>query len=86
MNSLIKNFIEWSSNLVEFLHHFQRALNHLRYNKAKADYKSLHIEPMLITTLRSIEKSGATTYTVEALWVFYEQVISVGACYVSRKN
>ena len=86
MNSTIKNYIERSCNLVEFLHHFQRALNHSRYNEVKADYKSLHTEPVLTTALKSIEKSVANVYTGDAFWLFHNEIIAARACFIRDRE
>lgn len=37
------------NNLEEFLHHFFRCLNYMRYKEAKLDFTSYHGEPVLQT-------------------------------------
>ena len=82
MNAYIKRYVSHSQNLVEFLHHFQRALSYLRYNECVADFKSMHGQPVLTTGLESIERSGANIYTREAFWLFRREIKLAGGCVV----
>ena len=82
MNSYIKRFVSHSYNLVEFLHHFHRALSYLRYNEFVADFKSMHGQPVLTTGLESIERNGADVYTREAFWLFRREIRLARGCVV----
>ena len=85
VNSTIENYIERSCK-VEFLHHFQRALTYARYNEVKAEYKSMHTDLVLVTSLKSIERSASCVYTRKAFWLFRSEITDVSSCYVVDKG
>ena len=82
MNAYIKRFVSRSQNLVDFLHHFQRALSYLRYTEFVADFKSMNGQPVLTTGLEAIELNGAKIYTWEAFHLFRHEIKLAGACVV----
>lgn len=63
-------YVNIHNNLMDFLQHFFRCLNYMRYKEVEADFESIHGEPVLQTELKGLEKSAATLYTKEVFMLF----------------
>ena len=74
INSFIKNYVELRHSLVEFFHHFVRAIVHYQNNELNVDFASLYGEPMMTSALDSIEHSSAKVFTREIFRHFKQQL------------
>lgn len=55
---------------MDFVQHFYRCLNFMRYKKVEADFVSIHGDPVLQTHYESLEKSGAKWFTREIFFLY----------------
>lgn len=63
-------YVSVRNNLLEFLQHFFRWLNYMRYREVEADFKCVYGEPELKSKFKYIEKSAASVYTTEVFMLF----------------
>lgn len=63
-------YVNIHNNLMDFLKHFFRCLNYMRYKEVEADFESVHGEPVLQTQLQGLESSAASLYTKEVFMLF----------------
>jgi hypothetical protein len=63
LHSEFGKYVTVLSNLVDFLQHFLRWLNYVRYREIEADYASSFGDPVLQTQHRKLEKSASRIYT-----------------------
>ncbi|CAN1175368.1 Protein FAR1-RELATED SEQUENCE 5 [Linum perenne] len=67
LNSILRNYVRHSCSLLEFFTSYGRWMKDLREEEIRLDYQSNHCAPELTsTTMRSVEKSASTIYTLEA--------------------
>ncbi|KAJ1386523.1 Zinc finger, PMZ-type [Sesbania bispinosa] len=70
LHSELGKFVNSRYNLSDFLQHFQRCLNHMRFKEKEDDFTSIHDEPLIQTELQGIELSAAKVYTRRVFFLF----------------
>ncbi|KAJ1413782.1 Zinc finger, PMZ-type [Sesbania bispinosa] len=70
LHSEVGKFINSRLSLCEFLQHYYCCLTHMRYKEVQDDFKSVHGEPVVRTSLSSLEKSASKVYTREVFRLF----------------
>ncbi|XP_057432331.1 protein FAR1-RELATED SEQUENCE 5-like [Lotus japonicus] len=63
LHAQIGKFIDVWNNLTDFMHNFFRFLSYQRFRELEADLASLHGDQVLLTQLRSLERSASNIYT-----------------------
>ncbi|KAF1883429.1 hypothetical protein Lal_00042187 [Lupinus albus] len=63
LHSQMVRYIEFGYNVIEFLHHFQRCLSHMRNNEVVEDFKSSYGDELLQTPYHNLEGHAASIYT-----------------------
>ncbi|KAJ1388494.1 hypothetical protein SESBI_39070 [Sesbania bispinosa] len=58
LHSELGKFVNSRYNLSDFLQHFQRCLNHMRFKEKEDDYTSIHEEPVIQTQFEALERSA----------------------------
>lgn len=56
---------------MDFLQHFYRCLNFMRFKEVEANFVSIHSDPVLQTYFESLEVSGANWFTREIFFLFW---------------
>ncbi|KAJ8766697.1 hypothetical protein K2173_004521 [Erythroxylum novogranatense] len=72
MNSVLKRYVSYRHNLLQFFNHFHRLLDDRRYEELKADFRSNVSIPTLSAPAK-ILKHAATVYTPEVFKWFQDQ-------------
>ncbi|RYR67487.1 hypothetical protein Ahy_A03g013874 [Arachis hypogaea] len=62
IHSLLKNYVDSKTSLLEFIHKFSEVLRHYRNNHLAADFYTFYKFPVLTTCLESFEKQEAELY------------------------
>ncbi|KAJ1417392.1 Zinc finger, PMZ-type [Sesbania bispinosa] len=70
LHSELGKFVNSRYNLSDFLQHFQRCLNHMRFKEKEDDYTSIHGEPVIQTQFEALERSAAKVYTRRVFFLF----------------
>ncbi|KAJ1383543.1 Zinc finger, PMZ-type [Sesbania bispinosa] len=70
LHSELGKFVNSRYNLSDFLQHFQRCLNHMRFKEKGDDFTSIHGEPLIQTELQGMELSAANVYTRRVFFLF----------------
>ncbi|KAJ1418138.1 Zinc finger, PMZ-type [Sesbania bispinosa] len=70
LHSKLGKFVNSRHNLSDFLQHFQRCLNHMRFKEKEDDYTSIHREPVIQTQFEALERSAAKVYTRRVFFLF----------------
>ncbi|KAL6556352.1 hypothetical protein OROGR_005640 [Orobanche gracilis] len=79
MNSVIKKYISYKNELVEFFEHFERLLKDRRYKELVEDHKNSQSEPS--STLRvQILNHAASVYTHKIFELFHVEVCKAYDC------
>ncbi|XP_057418155.1 protein FAR1-RELATED SEQUENCE 5-like [Lotus japonicus] len=63
LHSQIGKFVKKRYNLTEFVQHFHRCLNYLRYKEIESDFNSSYGKIVPKTKVRDLEKSAAAQFT-----------------------
>ncbi|XP_020967686.1 protein FAR1-RELATED SEQUENCE 5-like [Arachis ipaensis] len=63
IHSLLKNYVDSKTSLLEFIHKFSEVLRHYRNNHLTADFETFYKFSVLTTCLESFEKQAAELYT-----------------------
>lgn len=88
LNSEFGKYVNVWSNLLDFLKHFFRWLEYIRYREFEADFASTsYTEPVLQTHYRSLEKPGSILFTKEMHKIFCQVLQRACNCFVAgRRN
>ncbi|XP_057452577.1 protein FAR1-RELATED SEQUENCE 5-like [Lotus japonicus] len=86
LHSEIKKFIHSRYNLSEFLKHFQRCLNFMRFREVEADLASVVGKAPLETPFKQLEKSAAALYTPAIFDKFRAIIVKAFLVYVSGRK
>ncbi|XP_057430837.1 protein FAR1-RELATED SEQUENCE 5-like [Lotus japonicus] len=86
LHSEIKKFIHSRYNLTEFLKHFERCLNFMRFREVEADLASVVGKPPLETPFKQLEKSAASLYTPAIFEKFRGVILKAFLVYVSGRK
>ncbi|PNX61051.1 protein FAR1-related sequence 5-like, partial [Trifolium pratense] len=70
LHSHIGQFLHSRINMTDFVQQFHRCLTFFRFREIEADFQSNYGEPVLQTSMRSIEKSAAKQFTKEIFLLF----------------
>ncbi|PIN10912.1 hypothetical protein CDL12_16491 [Handroanthus impetiginosus] len=73
MNSVLKRYVSYKHNLLQFFHHFDRLIEDRRYQELKADLRTSHSTPVASFSVE-IMKHAASVYTHEVFELFQDEV------------
>ncbi|KAG8366505.1 hypothetical protein BUALT_Bualt17G0087000 [Buddleja alternifolia] len=73
MNSVLKRYVSYKHNLLQFFHHFDRLIDDRRYEELKADLRTSRSTPVA-SFLAEILKHAATVYTHKVFELFQEEM------------
>ncbi|XP_057425881.1 protein FAR1-RELATED SEQUENCE 5-like [Lotus japonicus] len=86
LHSEIKKFIHARYNLTEFLQHFHRCLDFMRFREVEADLASVVGKAPLETPFKQLEKSASSLYTPEVFDKFRSIIVRAFLVYVSSRK
>ncbi|WJX74512.1 hypothetical protein P8452_58158 [Trifolium repens] len=78
LHSHIKQFLHSRINMTDFVQQFHRCLTFFRFREIEADFHSNYGDPVLQTSMRSIEKSAATQFTKE-IFILFRSILKKAA-------
>ncbi|XP_052113735.1 protein FAR1-RELATED SEQUENCE 5-like [Arachis duranensis] len=70
LNSIIAKYVNSRYNLVEFIQHFNRCVDHMRWKEVQADLASVNGRPSLQTYFQQLERSAVNVYTLSIFHMF----------------
>ncbi|KAL4306762.1 hypothetical protein AHAS_Ahas16G0210700 [Arachis hypogaea] len=70
LNSIIAKYVNSRYNLVEFIQHFNRCVDHIRWKEVQADLASVNGRPNMQTCFQQLEMSAANVYTLSIFHMF----------------
>ncbi|XP_052116587.1 protein FAR1-RELATED SEQUENCE 5-like [Arachis duranensis] len=70
LNSIIAKYVNSRYNLVEFIQHFNRCVDHIRWKEVQADLASVNGRPRMQTYFQQLERSAANVYTLSIFHIF----------------
>ncbi|KAG8365107.1 hypothetical protein BUALT_Bualt18G0069900 [Buddleja alternifolia] len=73
MNSVLKRYVSYKHNLLQFFHHFDRLVDERRYEELKADLRTSHSTPTASFPVE-ILKHAASVYTHEVFELFQNEL------------
>ncbi|KAL0357493.1 UNVERIFIED_CONTAM: protein FAR-RED IMPAIRED RESPONSE 1 [Sesamum calycinum] len=73
MNSVLKRYVSYKHNLLQFFHHFDRLIDERRYQELKADLRTCHSTPVASFPVE-ILKHAASVYTLEVFELFQDEL------------
>ncbi|KAL8470123.1 hypothetical protein ACS0TY_032838 [Phlomoides rotata] len=73
MNSVLKRYVSYKHNLLQFCQHFNILVSDRRYEELKADYRSSHTIPVASFPVQ-ILKHAINVYTHEVLKLFEDEL------------
>ncbi|KAJ1403793.1 FAR1 DNA-binding domain [Sesbania bispinosa] len=79
ISSFIKRYVQNRNSLVNFLHNFDKALKEYRHNELISDFKSFYGEPVLTTSLFTIEECASKVFTRKKFWEVKSSIESAAA-------
>lgn len=80
-HSQIGKYVHSRLNLTEFVQHYQRCLDYMRYKEVESDFASGVGEPVLQTSYEELERSAASHFTREIFLLF--RPVLMRACRVN---
>ncbi|XP_016164609.1 protein FAR1-RELATED SEQUENCE 9-like [Arachis ipaensis] len=63
INSLIKAYVRKKDTLLEFINNMETVVSHYRNNERVAEFNSKYTDPVLVTSLPTLEDFAAKTFT-----------------------
>ncbi|QHO24950.1 Protein FAR1-RELATED SEQUENCE [Arachis hypogaea] len=63
INSLIKAYVRKKDTLLEFINNMETVVSHYRNNERVAEFNSKYTDPVLVTSLSTLEDFAAKTFT-----------------------
>ncbi|RYR26311.1 hypothetical protein Ahy_B02g060535 [Arachis hypogaea] len=70
LNSIIAKYVNSRYNLVEFIQHFNRCVDHIQWKEVQADLVSVNGRPNMQTYFQQLERSAANVYTLSVFYMF----------------
>ncbi|XP_072056372.1 protein FAR1-RELATED SEQUENCE 5-like [Arachis hypogaea] len=70
LNLIIAKYVNSRYNLVEFIQHFNRCVDHIRWKEVQADLASVNGRPSMQTCFQQLERSDANVYTLSIFHMF----------------
>ncbi|XP_024631987.1 protein FAR1-RELATED SEQUENCE 7 [Medicago truncatula] len=70
LHSHIKQYVHSRINMTDFVQQFHKCLTYFRFREIKSDFLSKYGQPMMQTSLRSLEKSAEIQFTKEIFVMF----------------
>ncbi|KAL4350132.1 hypothetical protein AHAS_Ahas10G0111400 [Arachis hypogaea] len=70
LNSIIAKYVNSRYNLVEFIQHFNRCVDHIRWKEVQDDLASVNGRPTMQTCFQQLERSAANVYTLSIFHMF----------------
>ncbi|RYQ85064.1 hypothetical protein Ahy_B10g104565 [Arachis hypogaea] len=68
INSLIKAYVRKKDTLLEFINNMETVVSHYRNNERVAEFNSKYIDPVLVTSLPTLEYFATKTFTRNMFW------------------
>ncbi|RYR08629.1 hypothetical protein Ahy_B05g076415 [Arachis hypogaea] len=84
IHSLLKNYVDSKTSLLEFMHKFSEVLRHYQNNHLTADFETFYKFPILTTCLESFEKQAAELYTRNIFKLVKDEIEVAGALNVTE--
>ncbi|XP_020985710.1 protein FAR1-RELATED SEQUENCE 5-like [Arachis duranensis] len=84
IHSLLKNYVDSKTSLLEFMHKFSEVLRHYRNNHLTADFETFYKFPVLTTCLENVEKQAAKLYTRNIFKLVKDEIEAAGALNVTE--
>ncbi|XP_016164976.1 protein FAR1-RELATED SEQUENCE 5-like [Arachis ipaensis] len=84
IHSLLKNYVDSKTSLLEFMHKFSEVLRHYRNNHLTADFETFYKFLVLTTCLESFEKQAAELYTRNIFKLVKDEIEAAGALNVTE--
>ncbi|XLT47047.1 hypothetical protein HN873_039651 [Arachis hypogaea] len=84
IHSLLKNYVDSKTSLLEFMHKFSEVLRYYRNNHLTADFETFYKFPVLTTCLESFEKQAAELYTRNIFILVKDEIEVAGALNVTK--
>ncbi|XP_057720228.1 protein FAR1-RELATED SEQUENCE 5-like [Arachis stenosperma] len=84
IHSLLKNYVDSKTSLLEFMHKFSEVLRHYRNNHLTADFDTFYKFPVLTTCLESFEKQAAELYTRNIFKLVKDEIEAADALNVTE--
>ncbi|RYQ92640.1 hypothetical protein Ahy_B09g098856 [Arachis hypogaea] len=84
IHSLLKNYVDSKTSLLEFMHKFSEVLRHYRNNHLIADFEIFYKFPVLTTCLESFEKQAAELYIRNIFKLVKDEIEAAGALNVTE--
>ncbi|KAL0320528.1 UNVERIFIED_CONTAM: protein FAR1-RELATED SEQUENCE 1 [Sesamum radiatum] len=78
MNSVLKRYVSYKHNLLQFFHHFDRLIDERRYQELKADLRTCHSTPVASFPVEILKHAGSVyTHEVFELRKAYDSQIEL---------
>ncbi|XP_016164612.1 protein FAR1-RELATED SEQUENCE 5-like [Arachis ipaensis] len=78
INSLIKAYVRKKDTLLEFINNMETVVSHYRNNERVAEFNSKYTDPVLVTSLPTLEDFTAKTLSCNMFWEVKKEI--EGAC------
>ncbi|RYR33857.1 hypothetical protein Ahy_A10g048508 [Arachis hypogaea] len=73
------SYVNLRYNLVEFIQHFNRCVDHIWWKEVQADLASVNGRPSMQTCFQQLEKSAANVYTLSIFYMFQPILVRVAS-------
>ncbi|RYR48063.1 hypothetical protein Ahy_A07g034057 [Arachis hypogaea] len=70
LNSIIAKYVNSRYNLVEFIQHFNRCVDHIQWKEVQADHASVNGRPSMQMCFQQLERSAANVCTLSIFYMF----------------
>ncbi|KAL4316357.1 hypothetical protein AHAS_Ahas15G0277000 [Arachis hypogaea] len=84
IHSLLKNYVDSKTSLLEFMHKFSELLRHYRNNHLTADFETFYKFFVLTTCFESFEKQAAELYIRNIFELVKDEIEAAGALNVTE--
>ncbi|RYR41485.1 hypothetical protein Ahy_A08g037887 [Arachis hypogaea] len=84
IHSLLKNYVDSKTSLLEFMHKFSEVLRHYRNNHLTADFETFYKFSVLTTCLENFKKQAAELYTKNIFKLMKDEIEAAGALNVTE--
>ncbi|XP_016206731.1 protein FAR1-RELATED SEQUENCE 5-like [Arachis ipaensis] len=84
IHSLLKNYVDSKTSLLEFMHKFSEVLRHYRNNHLTTDFDTFYKFAVLTTCLKSFEKQAAELYTRNIFKLVKDKIEATSALNVTE--
>ncbi|KAJ1422911.1 Zinc finger, SWIM-type [Sesbania bispinosa] len=70
LHAELGKYVHSRHNLTDFLHHYHRCLNHMRYKELADEFASIHGDLVNVTNFPTLEKSASRVFTKRVCTLF----------------